>query len=107
MTAITSGSASATLPPWQLADLALPGPSRPRSALAPPLAPLLPAVQRLSGRALVTRGPLRRRRSWAPDAADILVQPGDRVDAGDAVARRRRPARAIALDAATVLGGAP
>ena len=80
-----------------LADVALPGPR----------APLAPMVPRLSGRALVTRGPLRRRREWAPDAADILVQPGDRVDAGDAVARRRRPARAIALDAAAVLSVSP
>jgi hypothetical protein len=110
VTTITSGSASATLTALtELAVLALPGlqPAPLARPLAPPLAPLLPAVQRLSGRALVTRGPLRRRRSWAPDAADILVQPGDRVDAGDAVARRRRPARAIALDAATVLAVPP
>jgi hypothetical protein len=80
-----------------LTDVRLPGPQ----------APLAPVVPRLSGRALVTRGLLRRRREWAPDAADILVQPGDRVDAGDAVARRRRPARAIALDAAAVLSVPP
>jgi hypothetical protein len=98
VTAITSGSATADLSALVgLSDL----------ALAAPQAPPKPAVQHLSGRALVTRGPLRRRRSWAPDAADILVQPGDRVDAGDAVARRRRPARAIALDAAAVLAVPP
>jgi hypothetical protein len=102
VTAITSGSASATLTALaELANLALLGP------LPAPLAPLLPAVQRLSGRALVTRGPLRRRRSWAPDAADILVPRGDGGAAGAAGARRRRPARAIALDAATVLAVPP
>ncbi len=59
------------------------------------------------GRPLIARGALRRRRLWGSDEADVLVQAGDRVDAGDAVARLRRPARATALDAATVLGVSP
>ena len=37
----------------------------------------------------------------------MLVQAGDRVDAADAVARLRRPARATVLDAAAVLGVSP
>jgi hypothetical protein len=60
-----------------------------------------------TGRPLLSRGPLRRRRWWGTDEADVLVQPGDRVDAGDAVARLRRPARATALDAAAILGVPP
>jgi hypothetical protein len=37
----------------------------------------------------------------------VLVQPGDEVSAGDAVARVRRPARATAIDAAAILGVPP
>ena len=60
-----------------------------------------------TGRPLVVRGALRRRRLWGTDEADVLVQAGDRVDAADAVARLRRPARATVLDAAAVLGVSP
>ena len=56
---------------------------------------------------LVEAGRLRRRRSWTAPDAELLVRPGDRAGAGDAVARAPVVGRAAAVDVARSLGVSP
>lgn len=58
----------------------------------------------LTGRPLLSRGLVRRRRAWVEDEAELLMRAGDQVSADQTIVRLRHAPRAVALDASGVLG---
>lgn len=72
---------------------------------APPAGPASALIKpALIGRPLLARGLVRRWRKWGDGEAEVLVRAGDQVSADQTIARLRRSPRAVALDAAGILG---